>query len=120
MTPLTLSQARVLMALVAVHARDGRADLPAVMEAVGRNRSTCWTHLRRLERMGLVAWDARGGLCPLAAWVPVEPVFGATLGGNREVAGRCANSPGRGRDLAGGPDVANATHPPRQMHAGGA
>lgn len=75
-TPLRLDVSpagtEVLLALVAVHARDGRATVRAVAAAAERGVSATHVHLMRLRGLGLVAWDPprQGTLRPLVAAVP--------------------------------------------------
>lgn len=56
---------RTLLALIAVHRRDGRATVHTV--AVERHRavSVVHGHLCRLSDAGLVAWEKPGALRPL-------------------------------------------------------
>lgn len=58
---------RVLLALIAVHQRDGRATVRAVARQAGLKTSTTHNQLGYLRRRGLVAWDdgANGSLRPL-------------------------------------------------------
>lgn len=48
---------RVLLALLAVYERDGRATMRAVAKAAGRNLTTTTSHLQALRRRGLVNWE---------------------------------------------------------------
>lgn len=49
---------RVLVALLVVYERDGRATIPSVMEQAGlRSKSTVLHHLRRLRAEGFCTWD---------------------------------------------------------------
>jgi hypothetical protein len=58
---------RVLMALIRVYARDGRATVRSVAAEVDLGASTTLAHLRRLRRFGLVDWadGQTGTLRPL-------------------------------------------------------
>lgn len=48
---------RVLLAVVAVHQRDGRSTIRSVATQAGRCVATTYRHLLRLRDLGLVAWD---------------------------------------------------------------
>ncbi len=63
----------VLMAVLRVYARDGRATIRSVAQEAGRNPSTTYAHLRTLRRARLVDWADGGTLRP--SMIPVP--FGA-------------------------------------------
>lgn len=65
--PLSPANLAVLVALIRVHARDGRATVRTVSLEAGRNISTTHAHLRALRRRGLAGWedDRVGTLRPL-------------------------------------------------------
>lgn len=54
------ADAAVLAALWRVYARDGRATVSTVAEAVPLSRSSTWARLRTLDRLGLVAGTGLG------------------------------------------------------------
>lgn len=69
------AQTRVLLALVRVWQRDGRAEVRDVMvEADLSGVGTTHDHLVRLRDRGLVAWEPtlQGTLRPLVAPVPFQ------------------------------------------------
>lgn len=61
------AQARVLAALLRVHALGGRATVREVALSAGVSLSTCHAHLLGLRRRGLCAWEPgqQGTLRPL-------------------------------------------------------
>lgn len=65
---------RVLLALVRVHARTGRATVREVAAEAGRSIARTHLHLERLKETGLVAWEVEqdGTLRPLVAVVPFQ------------------------------------------------
>lgn len=71
----TSAESRVLLALVAVYTRDGRATMRGVARAAGlATVSTAYCHLCALRNLGYVTWDSRvpGSLRPLVAPVIVR------------------------------------------------
>jgi len=64
---VTPARTKVLLALIAVHNRDGRATVRSVAAEAGRNVSTTFFHLRHLKAAGLVESTAisAGTLRPL-------------------------------------------------------
>lgn len=71
----TSAETRVLLATVAVHARDGRATMRGVARAAGLSTvSTAYYHLCALRNLGYVTWDSgvSGSLRPLVAPVIVR------------------------------------------------
>lgn len=70
---LTAAQTRVLLALVLVYERDGRATVRSVAEQAGLSSpGSLVRHLRVLRRLGWVTWvDHRAGtLRPTVARIP--------------------------------------------------
>ena len=49
------ARTRVLLALVGLHERDGRATVREIADLVGVSYSTCYAHLKALHRDGFVA-----------------------------------------------------------------
>lgn len=62
---VTSAPTKTLLALIAVHQRDGRATLRTVAEYRGVTFTTIQEQMRRLVRMGLAAQDGAGTLRPL-------------------------------------------------------
>ena len=71
MTTIGPGATRVLIALLTVQARDGRATVREVAKEAGRAISTTYEALQRLARFDLVEWSTSGTLrAPLAVRVP--------------------------------------------------
>jgi len=69
---LPAQQARVLVALVRVYARDGRATVARVAQEAGRSTSATHYWLLDLEDRGLVAHEFPGTLRPLLVAVSLN------------------------------------------------
>lgn len=68
------ARTRVMLALLAVYARDGRATVRSVAAEDGRATTTTYWHLFALADEGLVGGigtDKRGALRPLVTAVPM-------------------------------------------------
>lgn len=66
------ARTRVLLGLLHVHERDGRATVRSLADETGRSINPTHRHLRRLRDAGLVAWTpgSAGTLRPLVTPVP--------------------------------------------------
>lgn len=81
---LSTAEIRVLMALVTLYEREGRATVKGVTDLAGlRSTSTTHQHLTRMRRKGFVSWHqgAQGTLRPLlqrTEWTPSTTPSSAT------------------------------------------
>lgn len=104
MTPdVSPARTEVLLALIAVYQRDGRATVPAVALRAGRSRSTTHRLLVGLKDLGLCDWPegAAGTLRPtvgpaqgLRTCVRSGVGGSATIGPELSDPGAAGNSPG--------------------------
>lgn len=67
---LTSAQTRVLVALVLVYERDGRATVRTVAAEAGRGVMVVHAHLKVLRRLGFVCHEHPGSLRPCLVRVP--------------------------------------------------
>lgn len=99
------ARTRVLLALINVYQRDGRATVREVAEAADKSPSTAYTMLLRLRDMGLVYWQPEhaGTLRPAVA--PTRTYVRKMVCGSTNVAGELVDPRGVGAPggLADGP-----------------